>query len=62
VTAHAFCDHNLAIILTFAVLEFWLIQSELNCEQLFLSNVTQVSPSVDPDVQDSFCSSSPTAE
>jgi len=33
---HVFCDYySLAIILIFAVLELWLIQHYLTCEQLF---------------------------
>jgi len=39
VTAHVFCNYNLAIILTFlSVLELWLMQHQLNCEQFFLYN------------------------
>jgi len=39
VMAHMFCDYNLAIILIFAVLQLWLINHYLNCEEFFLHSI-----------------------
>jgi len=33
--AHVFHDYNLAFILSVAVLELWLIQHWINCEQFY---------------------------